>query len=85
MGKMKELYTIGQDMQRLMASRQLFAPSFEELSEMQRQYLGIVRGCQRQPREIKPTEKQTQLCDEPRIGNFCPCCGDLIAEGHQCG
>jgi hypothetical protein len=37
MGKMKELYTTGQDLQRQMASAQMFLPTCEELCEMQKQ------------------------------------------------
>ena len=42
MGAMKELFTTGQDLQRQMASEHSFAPSFEELCEIQRKYLQLV-------------------------------------------
>ena len=58
MGKMKELYTIGQELQESMASGQPFAPSFEEVRAMQESYLELLRLTQR-VRGIAPPEDQT--------------------------
>lgn len=48
MGKMKELYTIGQELQTNIKSDQICAPAFEELWDMQQRYLQVLRAAQNQ-------------------------------------
>lgn len=60
MGKIKELYTTGQDFQRQMASAQMFLPTCEELCEMQKQYLRLLKLVNG-PTSIPPREDQHQI------------------------
>ena len=61
MGKMKRLYTIGQELQSYMQSQQLVPPSSEELREMQQQYLQLLRLTKKQ-HQIQPHGDQESLC-----------------------
>ena len=61
MGMMKELYTTGQDLQRQMASGQMFVPTFEELWEMQRQYLQLLKLVNGPKANLPPREDQQQM------------------------
>jgi hypothetical protein len=56
MGKMKELHTTGQDLQRQMAASPSFVPTFEELQAMQERYLELLRLSHRQPPGIEPRQ-----------------------------
>ena len=60
MGKMKELYTTGQDLPRQMASGQMFVPSFEELRDIQERYLELLRLVNG-PKAIPPREDQSEI------------------------
>ena len=60
MSKMKELYTTGHELQRQMASGQLFVPTFEELREMQDRYLELLRISTPHP-GVQPREDQTSI------------------------
>jgi len=48
MGKMKELYTIGQELQANIKSDQICAPAFEEFWDMQQRCLQVLRIAQNQ-------------------------------------
>lgn len=52
-----------------------FKPVLEAQAESELDYFGQV---------VNALQANIQKKLEARAGDFCPCCGDIIAEGHEC-